>query len=84
MSSIPPELPGSRSDPYSVEFFELQLRFAERVADLSGVLFSEAVGCYTNLYVRLALRHRLDTSNVDWQRYLAGLSAALEQAGLRI
>ena len=80
MSSIPPELPASRSDPYSVEFFELQLRFAERVAGLSGVPFVEAVGCYTNLYVRLAMGQRLDASNADWQRYLAGLLAAPEQA----
>lgn len=77
---MPPELPGSRSDPYSVEFFELQLRFAERVANLSGVPFEEAVGCYTNLYVRLAMGQRLDASNADWQRYLAGLSAVPEQA----
>jgi hypothetical protein len=80
VSSISPELPGSRSEPYSVEFFELQLRFAERVADLSGVPFVEAVGCYTNLYVRLAMGQRLDASNADWQRYLAGLLASPEQA----
>jgi hypothetical protein len=78
MSPIPPDLLARRSDPYSVEFFDLQLRFAQRVAELLGRPFRETVGCYTNLYVRLAMGQRLDASNADWQRYLAGLIVAPE------
>jgi hypothetical protein len=42
------------SRPYSVEFFDLQLRFASKVAVVSGLPFAYAVGNYTNLYVRPA------------------------------
>jgi hypothetical protein len=46
--------------PYSVEFFDLQLRFAAKVSKICCVPFAEAIGQYTNLYVRLAMGPRLD------------------------
>lgn len=69
-----------RCDAYSVEFFDLQIRFAQKVAELSGKPLAEAVGCYTNIYVRLAMGQRLDPSNAVWQGYLAGLTAASDRA----
>jgi len=68
------------SDPFSAEFFDLQLCFAQKVAELSSLPLREAVGCYTNIYVRLAMGQRLEVSNAEWQQYLAGLEAAPERA----
>ena len=80
-------MPPRRSDlgegsgePYSVQFFDLQLRFAQRIAEVLSKPFGEAVGSYTNLYVRLAMGPRLDASNAVWRRYLCGLLAASEPA----
>ena len=43
----------SRSDAYSVEFFDLQIRFASKVAKLTGKPLGETIGSHTNIYVRL-------------------------------
>jgi len=80
MSSNPTDPLDRKNAPYSVEFFDLQLRFAQRVAELSGRPFKETVGCYTNLYVRLAMGQRFDASNADWQQYVEGLMDARDQA----
>jgi hypothetical protein len=82
MRSISPSLSGQTDDLFSVEFFDLQLRFAERVAEVSGQPLAETIGCYTNLYVRLAMGQRLDPGNVDWQGYLAELAASPERSTL--
>jgi hypothetical protein len=58
-----------RTQLYSIEFFDLQLRFAARVAELSGLPLCETVGGHTNLYVRLAMGPRLDPTNPDWLKY---------------
>ena len=65
---------------YSVEFFDLQLRFAAKVAELAGVSFAEAVGSHTNIYVRLGMGERLDVANPDWQDYVSALVKADEPA----
>lgn len=61
---------------YSVEFFDLQLRFAAKVAELSGMPFAEAVGSHTNIYVRLGMGPRLDCANPAWIEYTSNLVAA--------
>lgn len=68
------------NDLFSVEFFDMQLCFAKRVADLSEVSFAEAVGSHTNVYVRLGMGQRLDITNSDWQDYLAELATVNEKA----
>lgn len=68
------------NDLFSVEFFDLQLCFAKRVAELSEVSFAEAVGSHTNIYVRLGMGQRLDLNNSDWQDYLAELATVSEKA----
>lgn len=70
----------AKNDLFSVEFFELQLRFAKRVAELTGISLSEAVGSHTNIYVRLGMGQQLDLGNPHWQDYLAGLAGAREKA----
>lgn len=65
---------------YSVDFFALQLRFAAKVAELSGLSFAEAVGSYTNIYVRLGMGQQLDRSNPDWLCYVSALNTAKDPA----
>ena len=59
---------------YSAEFFDLQLRFASRVAELHGGSVADFVGEYTNIYVRLVMGPRLDKANPDWCRYVDALA----------
>jgi len=68
------------NDLFSVEFFDLQLRLAQRVAEISGVSLAEAVGSHTNIYVRLGMGQGLDLTNSDWQDYLAELATVHEKA----
>ena len=74
------EMRTSSSRLYSAEFFDLQLRFAARVAEVSGRSLADAVGNYTNIYVRLGMGHRLDVANPDWQRYVEALAKMREPA----
>jgi len=71
----------TKSRPYSADFFDLQLRFAARVAAVSGLLFFDAVGSYTNLYVRLAMGPCLDVMNPEWLTYFAGMTKASDPRG---
>jgi hypothetical protein len=66
--------------PYSVEFFDLQLKFAARVAELSGLSFAETVGSHTNIYVRLGMGQQLDVANPAWLEYVAALVMAPDPA----
>ena len=65
---------------HSVEFFDLQLQFARKVSSITGIPFAEAVGQFTNIYVRLALGNQFDPANPDWARFVTDLSTARDQA----
>jgi hypothetical protein len=67
---------------YSVEFFDLQLRFAVKVSELTGLPLAETVGSRTNIYVRLGMGQRLDHANPDWVEYVSALLAARDRAAL--
>jgi hypothetical protein len=59
------------------DYFELQLTFAARLADRTGLGLGEAVARYTNLRRRFALGNADDPAAATaWARYLAGLEAA--------
>lgn len=60
---------------YAKAFFDLQLRFAHRVALLSGIPLAQALLEYTNLYVRFGLGRDFDPVHPTWREYLAGLPA---------
>jgi hypothetical protein len=68
------------TETYSVEFFDLQLRFAVKVAALSGLPLTETVGSYTNIYVRLSMGPRLDCANPVWLEYISTLATARDPA----
>lgn len=61
---------------YARAFFDLQLRFAEKVTILSGLPLTRALLEYTNFYIRFGLGHGFDPAHPTWQKYLAGLREA--------
>jgi hypothetical protein len=67
------------TDIYSVEFFDLQLRFAAKVAELTGLPLTKTVGSHTNIYVRLGMGPRLDCTNPEWIEYTSKLVAARDR-----
>ncbi len=58
---------------YRKEFFDLQLRFARRVAEIAGVPLERAVLDYTNIYIRLAIGRGFDAGHPVWLDYVDGL-----------
>lgn len=60
-------------------FFDLQLRFAHRVHDLSGMPLGDALLGYTNLYIRLGLGRAFDPQHPIWIEYVDGLARSANQ-----
>jgi hypothetical protein len=58
---------------YARAFFDLQLRFAHRVALVSGMPLARALLEYTNLYIRFGLGRDFDAAHPTWREYVAGL-----------
>ncbi len=61
---------------YPRRFFEINLRFARKVAEISGQPLDSALLHYTNLYIRFGLGWDLSITNPIWQEYLDGLHQA--------
>lgn len=55
---------------------DLQLKFASRVAMLSGTTLADTVLDYTNFYARFGLGREFDATNPGWQEYLSGLDGS--------
>lgn len=64
---------------YAKAFFDLQLRFADRVEALTGLAPDRALLEYTNLYIRFGLGRDFDAEHSGWQEYLAGLGTASDR-----
>lgn len=62
--------------PFSKDFFDLQVSFAQKICALSGRPLESALLDYTNFYVRLGLGRRYESQHPSWQAYLAGLRDA--------
>jgi hypothetical protein len=58
---------------YAKAFFDLQLQFAHKVTELSGLPFARVLFEYTNLYIRFGLSRDFNPAHPTWQAYLAGL-----------
>jgi hypothetical protein len=67
-------------ETYCAEFFDLQLGFAAKVAELSGQPLTETVGSHTNIYVRLAMGPQLDRKNPAWIEYISALAVVPDPA----
>lgn len=65
---------------YSKAFFDLQIRFAEAVANLAGMRIEQALLDYTNIYVRFGLGRAFDPAHPTWRRYIDGLSQTAEMS----
>jgi hypothetical protein len=65
---------------YAREFFDLQLRFSAKVAQIANIPPAQALLDYTNLYVRLGLGRAFDAMHPGWQEFVTGLETAPEPA----
>jgi hypothetical protein len=61
---------------YAKAFFDLQLRFADRVTVLSGLPLPRVLLEYTNLYIRFGAGRDFDAAHPTWREYLTGLQDA--------
>ena len=65
---------------FAVEFFQLQLFFAAKVAEVGGMPLTEAVENYTNIFVRLGMGTHFNTGNPEWEAFINGLVGARDRA----
>jgi hypothetical protein len=65
---------------FSKEFFDLQIRFACRVAELSGMALEQALLDYTNLYVRFGLGRDFDAGHPIWIDFVTGFLRSADRA----
>ncbi|MFI4998394.1 MAG: hypothetical protein ACHQK9_00815 [Reyranellales bacterium] len=65
---------------FSKEFFDLQTRFACRVAELSGMPLEQALLDYTNLYVRFGLGRDFDPEHPIWTDFVTGFARTTDRA----
>jgi hypothetical protein len=63
----------------SPAYFDLQLRFADALAQVSHLSFEEALLRYTNIYLQ-CIGRAFDPAHPAWQSYLEGLHQAADQA----
>lgn len=61
---------------YPREFFEINLRFAWKVSEITQEPIESALLHYTNLYIRFGIGRDFDAANPIWQEYLEGLHQA--------
>lgn len=55
---------------FSRDFFDLNLRFAQKVSDVAGQSFQRSLLEYTHLYLAFGLGRDFDPENAAWQKYL--------------
>lgn len=65
----------------SREFFDLNLKFARKISEVTGQSFSQVLLEYTHLYLALELGRDFDPGHPTWQAYLDGLRHEGDQAG---
>lgn len=61
---------------YPKQFFDINLRFAQKVSEISRETPDRALLHYTNLYIRFGIGRDFDAANPIWQEYLEGLHQA--------
>lgn len=58
---------------YPKRFFEINLRFAQKVSEVSETPLESSLLLYTNFYIRFGLGRDFAATNLIWQEYLEGL-----------
>ena len=56
---------------YTKEFFELQVEFAKKLSEVSGISLADALLNYTNFYRRFGLGRTGDPTNPVWQEFIS-------------
>lgn len=63
---------------YPPEFFDLNLRFARRAAELARLDLPEALLRHTHLYLAFGLGRDFDPAHPAWRDFLSGLASAAD------
>ncbi|MCE9585426.1 hypothetical protein K8Q94_02285 [Candidatus Nomurabacteria bacterium] len=63
-----------KTPDYPREFFQMQVDFAKRVAEVSGIPLNQALLEYTNFYSRFKIGRKIDASNPVWQEFIASIN----------
>lgn len=82
MSGFPQPMTRCRPNimTYPRGFFEISLRFAQKVGEITGGPIEHTLLHYTNCYVRFGLGRDFDAANPIWQQYVTGLHQARDPA----
>jgi hypothetical protein len=67
------KIEGKVKPDYPREFFGLQINFARKVAQVSGVPLSQVLLEYTNFYRRFNLGRKPDENNPIWHEFIASI-----------
>jgi len=65
---------------YPKKFFEINLRFACKISEITRESIESTLLPYTNLYIRFSIGRDFDANNPIWQEYLEGLRQAADTA----
>jgi hypothetical protein len=65
---------------YSQDFFALNLDFAAKAAEVTGLSFAESLLEYTHLYLSFGLGRDFNPADESWRGYLMGLPGATAPA----
>lgn len=63
----------AHTDVYPERYFEVQLLFAQKIAEVAQIPLAEAVLNYTAFYKMLGIDGQFDTTQPDWQAFIQGL-----------
>jgi hypothetical protein len=65
---------------YPRQFFEINLRFAGKVSEITKEPIESTLLPYTNLYIRFGIGRDFDAANPVWRKYLEGLHQVKDTA----
>ena len=76
INGMGPTPPGTRIEnnekkQYDKEFFELQIQFAKKLSEVSGIPFPELLFSHTGLYHFFRLGKVMDVNNPVWQEFIS-------------
>ncbi len=63
---------------FAQEFFGLNLHFARKISDCTGINYPEALLKYTHLYLSLGLDRDFNLDQPIWQEFLQGIHASAD------
>jgi hypothetical protein len=73
MGPIPPEtiIENKEKKQYDKDFFDLQIQFAKKLSEVSGIPFPELLLSHTGLYHFFKLGKVVDVNNPVWQKFIS-------------